>query len=82
MVNVVLSVESDPRFWLSPYSTCESDGKSVVQAIVTPVAETDAVSTPEITTCAERFVLPMEAVVKVLSGLTVVLPISSAVRMR
>ena len=98
MVSVVLIVESDPRFWLSPYSTCESDGRSVVQEIVTLFAETEAVSTPEIKTSVERFASPrfvlvsgfvkltwpeaMEAVVKVLSGLMLVLPISSAVRIR
>ena len=50
VVRVELKVVSDPKFSLSPYSICESDGRSVRQVIVTVDEATDSVSIAEIVT--------------------------------
>ena len=45
-----LNVVSDPKFSLSPYSICESDGRSVRQVIVAVDEAIDSVSIAEIVT--------------------------------
>ena len=63
VVRVEFKVVSDPKFSLSPYSICESEGRSVCQVIVAVDEAIDSVSMAEIIT--ERFneVLPTLTVV-------------------
>ncbi len=102
VVSVSLRGVREPKFTLSPYSICESAGRSVCQAIVTVDDATEAVSMAEMRSVASApMVVPpaltvvlasgavvvtapetSAAVVNVLSGLTAVLPISSADRTR
>ena len=84
VVRVAFNVETVPSKELSPYSICESDGKSVIQAMVTAEALTLAVSMPEIKT-PETLTegappdpeVDTNSVVKVLSEIIAWLPISS-----